>query len=341
MTPKSGAFRRRFGRYPCLALLIVGAIFVVQARGQEADSAATTGAADDVVGGGRLGANYIIGPEDVLAIDVFNVPELKQSVRVSNDGTVALPLLGSIKAAGRTAQQLGHELEREYGRTYLEISQISVFVSQFHSQPISMIGAVNKPGIYQLTGPRTLIEVLSMAGGPAKESGRSVLVTRKVGFGALKTVDGMRLVAPDKLEIHLRGLLYTHRDGLNIDIQPLDSVSVSKAEIVYVAGDVRKPGGFVLEDRDSVTILQALAMAEGVNGTAAKHAARIIHRPAEGSQTETHVDLGKILKGKSQDLVLSANDILFVPSSSAKNAAWRGTEATVGVITGLIVYGRL
>ncbi len=323
----------------------------VQAQDQEAEpaSASTDLPNDsapqpsaDLLGGGRLGPNYIIGPEDVLDVDVFSVPELKKTVRVSNDGSIPLALLGHVKAAGLTAQQLRQELESKYGETYLENPQVSVFVREFHGQPVSVIGAVEKAGLYQVTGRRTLIEVLSMAGGLAKRSsdppGRTVLVTRKGGFGALELVEGMRLVALDKVEINLRKLLYSHEDALNIEIKPLDTLSVSKADIVYVVGGVRKPGGFVLEDRENVTVLQALAMAEGLNGTAAKSSARIIRKSDDGSRIEIPLDLGKVLKGKSQDLVLAANDILFVPESTGKLAAKRGAEAAIGTISGVIVY---
>ena len=288
--------------------------------------------------------DYVIGPEDVLDIDVFNVPELSKTVRVANDGTISLALLGHVQAAGLSTKQLREGLEWQYGRSYLEKPQVSVFVKEFHAQPVSVIGAVERPGLYQLTGPRTLIEILSMAGGLAKRSsavaGRTLYVTRKGGFSDFEPADGMRLVAPDKLEINIQKLLYSHEDALNIPIQPLDIISVSKADIVYVVGEVRRPGGFVLEDRESLTVLQALAMAEGLTGTASRGSARIIRRSQDGSRVEIPVNLSKVLKGKSQDIELAANDILFVPTSSGKAAAKRGAEAAIGTISGLLIYRR-
>jgi polysaccharide export outer membrane protein len=293
----------------------------------------------------NLSADYVIGPEDLLDVEVFNVPELTKTVRVTNDGIISLPLLGRLQAAGLTTAELRKKLEAKWAETYLENPQVTVFVREFRARPVSVIGAVDKPGLYYLAASRTLIEVLSMAGGLAKRMndapGRAVLVTRRVGFGDQQLVDGMSLLAPDKLEINLRKLLYSHEDALNIDIKPFDTVSVTRADIVYVVGEVRKPGGFVLQDQEKLTVLQALALAEGLTGIAARRSAKIIHRSEDGSRTEVPVNLSKVLKGKSQDLELAANDILFVPGSSGKAAAKRGAEAAIGTISGLLVYGRL
>lgn len=289
-------------------------------------------------------SDYVIGPEDVLDIDVFNVPELTKTVRVANDGTISLALLGHVQAAGCTTEQLRKELERRWGQSYLENPQVTVFVREFHAQPVSVIGAVERPGIYELRGPRTLIEILSMAGGLAKlgtAPGRTIVVTRRGGFGEeLQLVAGMNLVGADKVEINLQRLLYSREAGLNIDIKPFDTVSVSRADIVYVVGDVKRPGGFVLADRENLTVLQALALAEGLNGTASKRQARIIRRNADGSRTEIPVDLTRVLNGKSQDLELAANDVLFVPVSAGKAAARRGAEAVLGTLSGILIYRR-
>jgi polysaccharide export outer membrane protein len=287
--------------------------------------------------------NYLIGPEDLLNIDVFNVPELSRLVvRVGNDGSITLPLLGQVRATGFTTEQLRNELQSDWGETYLQNPQVTVFVQEFHARPASVIGAVDRPGLYYLAARRTLIEVLSMAGGLAKRTndapGRTVLVTRRDGFGDVQLVDGMRLVTPEKLEINLRKLLYSHEDALNIEIKPFDTVSVTRADIVYVVGEVKKPGGFLLQDQEKVTVLQALALAEGLTGTAGRKSAKIIHRSEDGSRTEIPIDLSKVLKGKSRDLELAANDVLFVPTSSGKAAAKRGLEAVVGTVSGVLIY---
>jgi len=295
-------------------------------------------------GSGMAGASpdYVIGPEDVLEIDIFNVPELKRTVRVSNDGMIGLALIGRVRAAGLTVDQLRQQLEARYGETYLQDPQISVFVTEFRAQSVSVIGAVERPGIYQLTAPRTLIEVLSMAGGLAKRNtapaGRTLVVTRKGGFGDLPMVDGMRLLADDKLEIELRKLLYSQESGLNIGVKPFDTISVAKADLVYIVGDVKKPTGILLEDREDLTVLQALAMAEGLNRTAAKGKARIFRKNEDGNKTEIPVNLNDILAGKAPDIALAANDVLFIPDSRGKVMAQRGFEVTLATISGLIIW---
>ena len=292
--------------------------------------------------GGPIGSNYILGPEDVINIEVFNVPELSKIVRVANDGMISLPLIGRVQAAGLTTEQLRKELEDKWGENYLQDPQVMVFVNQFKAKPVSVIGAVEKPGLYPLTGRRTLIEMLSMAGGFGKRgtsaAGRTVLVTRKSGFGDLQPVDGMHIRGPDQIEIDLNRLLYTRDQSLNIEIKPLDIISVSKAEVVYVTGAVGKPGGFVLEDRPSMTVLQAVAMAQGLSFTAAKKSARIIRTNQDGSKREVPINLSKILKGRAEDTTLLADDVLFVPDSAKKMIVKQGTDAGFAAFTGWLIW---
>jgi polysaccharide export outer membrane protein len=288
--------------------------------------------------------NYILGPEDVIKIDVFDVPELSKTVRVANDGQISLPLIGRVQAAGLTAEQLRQELAEKWGENYLQDPQVTVFVDEFKAKPVSVIGAVEKPGLYPLTGRRTLIEMLSMAGGFGKRgtspAGRTVLITRSSGFKDLQPVDGMHVRAPDQIEVDLNRLLYTRDEGLNIEIKPLDIISVTKAEVVYVTGAVKLPGGFVLEDRPSVSVLQAIAMAQGFTGTAAKGAARILRTNQDGSKTEVPIDLTKVLKGKAQDTTLVANDVLYVPDSKKKIVGLRATDASITTLTGWLIWAR-
>ena len=286
--------------------------------------------------------DYILGAEDVINIDVFNLPELSKTVRVANDGMVTLPLIGRVQAAGFTTDQLRKELADKWGENYLQDPQVTVFVSEFKAKPVSVIGAVERPGLYPLIGQRTLIEMLSTAGGFGKKNtssaGRIVLVTRKSGFADLQPVDGMHIRGPDQIEIDLNKLLYTRDESLNIKMKPLDIVSVSKAEVVYVAGAVKRPGGFVLEDRPTMTAFQAIAMAEGFTPTAGRKSARITRTNQDGSKTEIPVDLSKIIKGKGQDITLAANDILFVPESKKRIVGIKTTDAAISTFSGWLIW---
>jgi len=288
--------------------------------------------------------DYIVGPEDVLRIDVFDVKELTDvEVRVDNDGTIALPGIARVRAAGLTPKQIKTELESEWGKAYLESPQVSVFVKEFHAQRVAVIGAVEEPGLYDLPSARTLIDMLSMAGGLSKRvsgyAGRYAYLTRKGGFENFVPPEGSRLIAPNKLQIELRRLLYSNDTSLDLEVKPFDIISVSKADIVYVAGSgVKRPAGFVLEDRDQVTVVQALAMAEGFASNAKKGSAFVIRSEPDGSKKRIPVNLGKILNGKAPDIELAANDILFVPNSSERAGLKRGLESALGTVSGLIVF---
>jgi len=288
--------------------------------------------------------DYVVGPEDVLRIDVFDVKELTDlQVRVDSDGTIGLPLIGRVHTAGLTAYEIQKKLEAAWGKSYLENPQVSVFVKEFHAQRVSVIGAVEDPGVYDLPAKRTLIDMLSMAGGLSKRvsgyAGRYIYLTRRGGFGDFETPEGSSLIAPDKLQIEIRRLLYSNESALNLEIKSFDIISVSKADIVYVAGSgVKRPAGFVLEDRDRITVVQALAMAEGFSDNAKKGSAFVIRTQPDGSKKRIPVDLGKVLGGKAPDIEMAANDILFVPNSSEKAGLKRGLESALGTISGLIVF---
>lgn len=288
-------------------------------------------------------SDYLIGPEDVLDITVFDVPDLNQTARVANDGTIALPLLGRMVASGLTADQLRDRLEKALGKNLLQNPHVGVFVKQFQARPVSVVGAVEKPGLFQITGPRNLVEMLSLAGGLAKRTsapaGKSVYVTRPAGFKNLNVVPGMKELAPNKISIDLKDLLYTQAEGLNIPIEPRDIIAVSKADVIYVAGSgVRRPGGFILEDRDSITVVQALALAQGLDSNAARRKARIIHTNADGTRVEIPVNLDKVVNEKAPDPEMSANDILYVPNSASKAAAKKTAEAIVQTVSGFLIF---
>lgn len=307
-------------------------------------------ATQEIEGGGMRGPDYKLGPEDVLTITVFDLPEMTETVRVENDGTITVKLLGAVKAAGLTVAQLRDELQKEWGKTYLQDPHVTIFIRQFHSSPVSVVGAVAKPGLYQLPGPRTLIQVLAMAGGVnmpgtaagnmqgGAPAGRWAYITRKSGFAGMKPVDGITELAPDQIKVDLGRLLYSQDAALNIDVEPFDTVTVSKAGIVYVVGNVMKSGGFTLENRDSLTALEALALAEGFRpGSNTKHD-EIIHTLPDGTRQVIPINLGKIMKGKAKDPLLTANDIMVIPSSTVTALGSSGIATALSTVSGLIIW---
>ncbi len=298
--------------------------------------------------------DYRLGPEDVIEVAVFEAPELGAVARISATGKVTLPLLGPVHVSGLTPRQFElvlEELLREKG--YMHDPHATVSIREMRSHGVSVIGAVQKPGVYQLQGSKTLIEVLSLASGLAEDAGDTVLVARGASVPAPSpsvetpdTPEGRAAVLPGGLQetkvlsVDLRQLLYSGEAALNVTIFPGDIVKVSQAGIVYVVGDVKKPGGFTLKNNESITVLQAIALAEGMNRTAAQTRARIIRTDADGKRHELPLNLARLLRGRSADPVLQPKDIVFVPSSTGKTAAYRGMESVLQIVTGVIVFRR-
>jgi len=157
----------------------------------------------------------------------------------------------------------------------------------------------------------------------------------------LPTVDGLVQTAPDKVSIELKKLLYSQDTALDIEVEPFDIVTVSRAGIVYLAGAFTKPGGYVLDNKDTITTLKAVAMAQGLGGNARTSQAQIIRRSSSGATTERTIDLKKILQGKAPDVTLANNDILFVPNSAAKAITKSSISSVIGIISGMAIYGGL
>jgi polysaccharide biosynthesis/export protein len=307
------------------------------------------------------GADYRIGAEDLLEISVYGASDLDRTVRVSADGWISLPLAGDVRAEGLTARELTGQLEDLLRKKYMTHPQVNVFVREMQSHPVSVLGAVQKPGVYQIRGAKSLIEILSMAQGLTDDAGDTVIVMHRRGItdttsgalpdlpttsrgsaGALvSTANRAASSAEDSegLQINLKDLLMSGNSRYNVMVYPGDVVKVPPAGVVYVVGQVRKPGGFLLRTNQNLSVLQALALAEGTTSTSAGKSARIIRTVEQsGKREEIPINLNRILSGKAPDPVLQAKDILFVPNSAGKTALYRGAEAAVTITGGLIVY---
>jgi polysaccharide biosynthesis/export protein len=286
---------------------------------------------------------YILGPGDQLSIWALGAEEVgKSPVRVDPSGYVDLPLIGRVRAGGLTVQQFNANLSEKL-RTYVQSPQVAVTVTESRSQPVSVIGAVNKPGIHQLEGRKTLVDVIALAGGVKPEAGHVIRVTRRAERGAIPLKDAHADPSGQfsVVELNLRSVLESRSPELNITIEPHDVIAVAKGELVYVMGQVKKSGGFVLNERESITALQALAYAEGLDRTAAAKQAKILRvTPGNTQRTEIAVNLQDILAGKSQDVPMQADDILFVPNNTARQVGMATVSTLVQVGTGLIIWRR-
>jgi polysaccharide export outer membrane protein len=286
---------------------------------------------------------YELGADDVITIWALGAEEIPATpVRIDPNGFVDLPLVGRLRAAGQSVEQLKAELARRL-REYVQEPQVAVSVVEFRSQPVSVLGAVKNPGVHQLQGRKTLVEVLSLAGGLGPEAGHSIKITRRLEWGRIP----LPRAADDATErfsvaeVSVRSVLEARRPEENILIRPHDILSVPRAEMVYVMGSVNKAGGFVLQERETLSVLEALSLAGGVTRTAAPRQARIL-RPVAGqhSRAELPLDLQRILDGKGKDVPLAADDILFVPTSAAKSAGLRAVEAAIQLGVGVVIWRR-
>jgi len=293
-----------------------------------------------------------IGTGDLLHIDVFDVPELSRELRVSDTGEISFPLIpGRVHAAGLTPFQLESQLEQlllENG--LVSHPQVSVFVKEQNSQPISVVGAVAKPMVYQVIRPTTLLEVLADAGGITDDAGSVVIVTRSGHAGAdpVEAPSGAAADPPadpaedtQTITIRLMDLLDSGDSKFNISVYGGDVISVPKAGIVYVMGaGVAQPGGYVLQGHgDQITVLRAIALAHGLTGFAKSDDATIMRtNPLTGKRDEIAVHIKQIEKHKADDLAMKSNDILYVPDSTGKKILAKGGEAALGITTAVVVY---
>jgi polysaccharide export outer membrane protein len=239
--------------------------------------------------------------------------------RVSGSGVVVLPLVGSVKVAGLTVAQAEQLIaSRLAAGGFFNDPQVSVVQKEYSTQGISLMGEVQKPGSYPLLGSHTLLEAISAGGGLTVKAGNEVTVLHRDHPNNPQHVD---LSAPS---------------SSNVAVLPGDTIVVSKAGIVYVVGDVRTPSGVVME-RSGLTVLKAIAMAQGTNSTASLNNAKLIRTTATGKQ-EIPIPLKKILSNQSPDLELQPEDIVFVPTSVAKSAGRRSMEAILQTATGVAIY---
>lgn len=288
--------------------------------------------------------DYVLGAGDQLSLVVPDLDdEFKdKKFRIEMTGDLNLPLAGRLHAAGLTVSQLEEQVADRLSKI-LKDPQVVINIAEFHSQPVSILGAVGTPGVRQIEGRKTLFEVVSLAGGLRPDAGNTINITRDLAWGAIPLPNaksdptGKYSVA----SVSVKSVLNATDPAENIIIMPGDIISVSKAELVYAVGSVKKPGGFSIGQSSSLTTLQVLSLAEGLEKTAAPDKAKILRTvPGSSTRTEIDVNLKQLMAGKGADVPLHADDILFVPNSGAKSATYRTIDALVNAATGAAIYAR-
>ena len=283
---------------------------------------------------GEVHSTYLLGPDDQLDISEPELPELaaaNKPTRIDGDGDIDVPLVGRVHVSGMTVQQVEQELNKVLS-AYVLHPHVAVSVAEVRSQPVSILGAVNTPGVHQVRGQKTLLEMLALAGGVRPDAGYSIRITRQLEWGCIPLPNaeldpsGQFTVA----EVNLKKIMEAQDPEDNIQILPHDIVSVPKAEMVYVIGEVKHAGGFVLGEHKSISLLQALSLAEGLNTTAdAGHAHILRLKSNDDQREEIAVNVNDVLKGKRPDVPLSGEDILFIPTNTGKKVALRSIEAAI------------
>jgi polysaccharide export outer membrane protein len=285
---------------------------------------------------------YVLGPGDVIVVNGLNAEDIVgKPMRIDAKGDLTLPLIGTVHAGGLTIPKL-EKLLNDRLSVFVKNPQLIVSVSQYESQPVSVVGAVNNPGIHQIQGRKTIIEMISLAGGPRADAGSDVTLTRSLEYGPLPLPDEH----PDPTGrystavLSLRDITSGRRPGENIFVMPHDVLAISRASTVYVIGEVNKAGAFPVGDSGIVSVVQALSMAQGCDHTAdTKHARIIRNAQVPGKREEIVCDLHKILAGKSPDINLQADDILYVPGSTGKKVAIKALETAITTGSGLAIWG--
>jgi polysaccharide export outer membrane protein len=256
--------------------------------------------------GGSQSYEYQIGAKDLLEISVFEVPELNITIRVSENGLINLPLLGEVKVEGLNRFELEKKIASLLEKNYLKNAQVTIFIKEFQSKKISVMGAVQNPGMHDLIGRQSLLQIISMAGGLSDQASDTVIIFRQ-----FKNVPSQSLV------IKLDDLLLKANPKYNIPIYPGDIINIPGSQYldIYVFGQVKIPGAIRMKKgSDAVTLLRAIAQAGGFSDRA-RRGKVLITRTEDGVEKKITVNVKDILNGNRLDFVIQAFDVVFVPES--------------------------
>jgi polysaccharide export outer membrane protein len=275
-------------------------------------------------------SNYMLGANDQILVRAPQVEEINERpFRIDADGYLNLPLLGRVRAGGMTVQELEADLVRRL-REYVREPQVIITVVQFRSEPVFFVGAFRNPGIYPLAGRRTLVEMLTALGGLQPNASRHIKITRRAEYGPIPLpntiVDSGKKIST--VEISMGSLRENVNPAEDILLQPYDVISVERAEMIYMNGEIGKVMGLELGERDSISVMQALTLSGGMTKDANRNNVRVL-RPIEDTNRRAEIDINikRVLEGKDNDFPLLPNDLIYV-SRSYKRTIW----ATVGQV---------
>lgn len=278
---------------------------------------------------------YKVGPQDLLEITVFEVEKLNKTVRVSSQGNINLPLLGILKVKGLTADELEEEIQSLLAEKYIQNPQVNVLIREYRNQRISVMGAVKNAGVFDVTGQKTILDMLGVAGGLREDASPLLFLLRppKSEEGTAKEAKRGDEPKPEAFVIDLEGLLVEGNLSLNLPLLHGDVINIPVAGKVFVGGEVKGPGGFVKGRK--MTLNQAIISAGGLNFNANASETKIIRYAEKGTDKEILIfNVYAIQKGKDEDPSLRENDIIFVPTSGVK-ALLKGVKDTFRAAFGI------
>jgi len=281
-----------------------------------------------LLSGGRLAISesLLIGPGDQLHVQVADTPEMDQHPRVTDAGEVPIEAVGSVKVAGLTPAEAAVIIQNQLiAAHYMRHPIVLVTIEQFATQTVSVLGEVKGPGAYPIATPRSILDVLALSGGLTAQADRNIVIERH--GDSSNCVHYNYSNNPDAAV------------GGQVLVSPGDTVLVPKAGIVYVLGDVNRPGGYAMTNNESqMTMLEVLALAGGVSKTARQGGTRLIRKDSSGSYSERQLSIGDLQKGKISDIAMQAGDVVYVPFSFGRNLAVFGAGSIAASATSAAIY---
>lgn len=265
-------------------------------------------------------SKQLLGPSDLVEVNVYNVPELSTKGRISNSGDIYLPLIDYVHVDGLTPEEAQAAIEKKLSDGgFVRNPHVVVLVTDSSSSSVSLLGEVAKPGAYSVLGERRLLDLISSAGGFTERAGGTITITHRSDPSHANTVKLPSDSSP--------------ANPNNIIVEPGDTVMVQRGPVFYVVGDVGRPAGFV-SDTDSFTVLKAIALAGGPNKTASLNGTTILRKSNQGTE-QIKIPLKQILRAKAEDVRMQSGDILFVPNSAGKAALDRSVAAITQLASGV------
>jgi polysaccharide biosynthesis/export protein len=326
-----------------LTTLFIIAMVMTVAHGQDSDQVTEPlrlAPSEQSVGDGAApgvvispGKDYRIGPGDVIDIQVNLAPEISTLSRVNSDGTILMPVIGRIRAQQKTSEELSDVIAASLKGSYLKNPIVKVAIKQIYSHTYLIQGAVRQPGVYQVEGQPTLLELLTLSGGLADNHGTTAYIIRRVkpksptspASGTAEEPAGnaasssSQTASPpfEMLKANIAGLFKGNFEQ-NRPLEPGDIVNIPTSDFFFVAGEVKTPGSYPF--KEGTTLRQAISIAQGTTPTAVSSRAVIYRENDQGRLYEIKMNLDDVMRGKAKDLPLMANDVVVVPNSTFKSA---------------------